>query len=170
MLLSTILTLIVAAAATPVKLPVSETESAVVVTRQLLSDRTGITENQFSRRIGGGCKDIIFVWARGSTEVGNMVSSHSPNMRLVLTVCTRELSSDSPLAMNSVVNTATSLQSRALITQLFCPPTSCLAVLTLSPNARCATSWRTSIALAPRLSLYAVATRMSSSNSHLSLC
>lgn len=28
------------------------------------------TANEFKR---GGCNDIIFVWARGSTEIGNMV-------------------------------------------------------------------------------------------------
>lgn len=32
----------------------------------------GSTANEFKT---GGCKDIIFVWARGSTEIGNMVSS-----------------------------------------------------------------------------------------------
>lgn len=30
----------------------------------------GITANEFKL---SGCKDIIFVWARGSTELGNMV-------------------------------------------------------------------------------------------------
>lgn len=38
-------------------------------TRQLL-DRVGTTENEFSL---GGCRDIIFFFARGSSEVGNMV-------------------------------------------------------------------------------------------------
>ncbi|CAI6340715.1 unnamed protein product [Periconia digitata] len=36
--------------------------------RQL--DRTGITENEFSRSLT--CGQVIFVWARGSTEIGNM--------------------------------------------------------------------------------------------------
>ncbi|KAI8934961.1 hypothetical protein NX059_008627 [Plenodomus lindquistii] len=31
--------------------------------------RTGTTSNEFSR---GGCRDILFAWARGSTEAGNM--------------------------------------------------------------------------------------------------
>ncbi|KAH7090731.1 cutinase-domain-containing protein [Paraphoma chrysanthemicola] len=30
---------------------------------------TGTTSNEFSQ---GGCRDILFAWARGSTEVGNM--------------------------------------------------------------------------------------------------
>jgi cutinase len=40
-----------------------------VAKRQL--DRTGITENEFSR--SSTCGKVVFVWARGSTEVGNMV-------------------------------------------------------------------------------------------------
>ena len=39
--------------------------------RQL--DRTSITENEFSRSTR--CADVVFVFARGSTERGNMVSS-----------------------------------------------------------------------------------------------
>jgi cutinase len=62
--LFSLLTLIVAAAATPV----------IVATRQLVFDRTSLTENEFSS-IFGGCKDVIFVWARGSTELGNMVGN-----------------------------------------------------------------------------------------------
>lgn len=72
MKLFTILALVVASSATPISLGVSE--SAVVATRQLIFDRTSLTENEFSQLIGGGCKDVIFVWARGSTEAGNMVS------------------------------------------------------------------------------------------------
>jgi cutinase len=64
-----ILALAVASSATPIAIP--ESGSAVVATRQIL-DRTGLTENEFSSLIGGGCKDVIFVWARGSTEAGNM--------------------------------------------------------------------------------------------------
>ncbi|KAH7392485.1 cutinase precursor [Pyrenochaeta sp. MPI-SDFR-AT-0127] len=37
--------------------------------RQLRGGGTGTTENEFSQ---GGCRDILFAWARGSTEVGNM--------------------------------------------------------------------------------------------------
>ncbi|KAG9201208.1 hypothetical protein G6514_005937 [Epicoccum nigrum] len=69
--LFSLLTLVVAAAATPVVIPASK--SAVVATRQLVFDRTSLTENEFSS-IFGGCKDVIFVWARGSTELGNMGS------------------------------------------------------------------------------------------------
>lgn len=38
--------------------------------RQLGLGGTGSTSKEFSQ---GGCKDILFVWARGSTEIGNMV-------------------------------------------------------------------------------------------------
>lgn len=33
---------------------------------------TGPTSNEFTQ---GGCKDVMFAFARGSTEIGNMVSS-----------------------------------------------------------------------------------------------
>ncbi|USP78208.1 carbohydrate esterase family 5 protein [Curvularia clavata] len=65
-----ILALAIASSATPIAIP--EPGSVVVETRQL--DRTQLTENEFSSLIGGGCRDIIFVWARGSTEAGNMGS------------------------------------------------------------------------------------------------
>lgn len=65
------LALIAVTSATPVAIPVAD--PAVVATRQLL-DRTSLSENEFSS-ILGGCKDVIFVWARGSTELGNMVRS-----------------------------------------------------------------------------------------------
>jgi cutinase len=71
MMLPTFFALLAAVSATPISIP--NIELAGVVTRQLISDRTSLTENQFSRRIGGGCRDVIFVWARGSTELGNMV-------------------------------------------------------------------------------------------------
>lgn len=32
--------------------------------------QTRINSNEFS---DGGCRDILFAWARGSTEAGNMV-------------------------------------------------------------------------------------------------
>lgn len=72
--LLTIVSLIAAASATPVTIPISG--DALVATRQLVLDRTSLTENEFSSRFGGGCKDVIFVWARGSTELGNMVNPH----------------------------------------------------------------------------------------------
>ncbi|EMD90611.1 carbohydrate esterase family 5 protein [Bipolaris maydis ATCC 48331] len=67
-----ILALAIAASATPIAIP--EAGDAVVATRQIVTDRTSLTENEFSSLIGGGCKDVIFVWARGSTEAGNMGS------------------------------------------------------------------------------------------------
>jgi cutinase len=39
-----------------------------VQVRQLLG--TGTSSSEFSQ---GGCKDVLFAWARGSTEIGNMV-------------------------------------------------------------------------------------------------
>lgn len=33
--------------------------------------QTGTTSKEFSLRLG--CSDILFAWARGSTEIGNMV-------------------------------------------------------------------------------------------------
>ncbi|KAF2624225.1 carbohydrate esterase family 5 protein [Macroventuria anomochaeta] len=38
-------------------------------TRQFGLGGTGSTSNEFSQ---GGCRDILFAWARGSTEIGNM--------------------------------------------------------------------------------------------------
>lgn len=38
--------------------------------KRQLGDRVGSTANEFK---DDGCNDIIFVWARGSTEIGNMV-------------------------------------------------------------------------------------------------
>lgn len=32
--------------------------------------QTRTTSNEFSE---GGCRDVLFAWARGSTETGNMV-------------------------------------------------------------------------------------------------
>lgn len=43
---------------------------SVVEKRQLV----GAIANEFKLL---GCDDIIFIWARGSTEIGNMVSSSS---------------------------------------------------------------------------------------------
>lgn len=43
-----------------------------IETRQLGLGGTGSTSKEFSQ---GGCKDILFAWARGSTEIGNMVRS-----------------------------------------------------------------------------------------------
>ncbi|KAJ4353113.1 hypothetical protein N0V95_003647 [Ascochyta clinopodiicola] len=40
-----------------------------VEVRQLGLGGTGSTSKEFSQ---GGCKDVLFAWARGSTEIGNM--------------------------------------------------------------------------------------------------
>jgi cutinase len=45
-----------------------------IETRQLLGG-TGSSASEFSR---GGCREILFAWARGSTEIGNMVRSPLP--------------------------------------------------------------------------------------------
>jgi hypothetical protein len=56
------------AAGGPVPLPLPPlTGEAVVVEKRA----TGIYANDFTL---SGCRDIIFVFARGSTEIGNMVS------------------------------------------------------------------------------------------------
>ena len=99
--LFSLLTLVVAAAATPVVIPASK--SAVVATRQLVFDRTSLTENEFSS-ILGGCKDVIFVWARGSTELGNMVRTLEFYLYVSLILSARALSSASHLATSSVVS------------------------------------------------------------------
>ncbi|TDZ35280.1 putative cutinase 1 [Colletotrichum spinosum] len=44
-------------------------------TRQL--GRVGSTANEFKT---GGCKDVIFLWARGSTEIGNMGTVVGPGV------------------------------------------------------------------------------------------
>jgi hypothetical protein len=53
-----------------------------IETRQLLGG-TGTSSSEFSR---GGCRDILFAWARGSTEIGNMVRTttftHAPKTPL----------------------------------------------------------------------------------------
>jgi hypothetical protein len=78
MLLS-ILALIVAASAAPVVIPVSQ--SAVAATRQLEElDRTSMIENEFSSLLNE-CKDVVFVWARGTAEAGNMVRTSRNKIR-----------------------------------------------------------------------------------------
>ena len=99
--LLSLLTLVVAAAASPVVIPTSE--SAVVATRQLMFDRTSMTEHEFSS-ILGGCKDVIFVWARGSTELGNMVSTLLRDLHISLTLSDRALLSVRRLVTSFVVS------------------------------------------------------------------
>jgi cutinase len=52
-----------------------------IESRQLLGGigGTGSTSKEFST---GGCKDVLFAWARGSTEIGNMVSHPSASLPL----------------------------------------------------------------------------------------
>lgn len=54
------------AAAAPVEINVRQTADVA------------ITENEFTI---GGCRSIIFFFARGSTEVGNMVSSSFSSLK-----------------------------------------------------------------------------------------
>jgi hypothetical protein len=64
------LTLATFAVASPVALPEPDVVDAPI--ENTLSVRaTGITENEYTLR---GCRKVIFFFARGSTEVGNMVS------------------------------------------------------------------------------------------------
>ena len=52
--------------------PVAEAEGAAVDAAVLESrQNVGITSNEYTRY---GCRQVIFFFARGSTEVGNMVS------------------------------------------------------------------------------------------------
>jgi hypothetical protein len=44
---------------------------AAIDERQIFYERTDLTENELS--LGLTCRDVIFIWARGSTELGNMV-------------------------------------------------------------------------------------------------
>lgn len=54
--------------------------AALVAASPIEVRQTRINSNEFS---DGGCRDILFAWARGSTEAGNMVSRsysrHVPN-------------------------------------------------------------------------------------------
>jgi hypothetical protein len=59
--------------------------------------QTRVNSNEFSQ---GGCRDVLFAWARGSTEIGNMVKL-PPVLAFVLsTDLTRELSLVLPLQMD----------------------------------------------------------------------
>lgn len=51
--------------------------SSPIESRQLFGGigGTGSSSSEFSQ---GGCRDILFAFARGSTEIGNMVYIHSP--------------------------------------------------------------------------------------------
>jgi hypothetical protein len=49
---------------------------------------TGITENEFTRY---GCRDVLFFFARGSTELGNMVITTSQTYFLTAHTLSREV-------------------------------------------------------------------------------
>ncbi|KAF2636485.1 cutinase precursor [Massarina eburnea CBS 473.64] len=42
---------------------------SLAIANPIQKRKTGTTENEFSQ---GGCRDVLFAWARGSTEAGNM--------------------------------------------------------------------------------------------------
>jgi hypothetical protein len=100
--LLSILALIVAASAAPVEIPVSQ--SAVVATRELkVVDYTSMIENEFSSLLNE-CKDVIFVWARGTAEAGNMVRTSRNKIWIIQILLTRALSPASHLVMCFVVS------------------------------------------------------------------
>lgn len=64
----TILTLTATAVCSPIFLAHrTQVDTAV----RLQSRQTGIIAKEYTQ---GGCRDVIFIFARGSTEIGNMVS------------------------------------------------------------------------------------------------
>jgi len=63
-----VLALAVLSIASPVPTPIVE-ERTVIEERQ---STTGVTSNEYTEL---GCRNILFFFARGSTEVGNMVYS-----------------------------------------------------------------------------------------------
>jgi len=63
-----ILALAALSVANPLPVAVVEERRTTIEERQ---STTGITSNEFTRL---GCRNVLFFFARGSTEVGNMVS------------------------------------------------------------------------------------------------
>ena len=73
------------AVAAPIEVAIdAPLDAPVLEARQ--STSVGTTANEFSR---GGCRDIIFFFARGSTEIGNMVRDppHNQTNKLVTYFC-----------------------------------------------------------------------------------
>jgi cutinase len=69
--LATFLAVLATTAAVPVTAPVAEPDVDVYALAGIERRQTvGTTANEFKQ---GGCRDIIWFFARGSTEVGNMV-------------------------------------------------------------------------------------------------
>jgi hypothetical protein len=92
---------------------------------------TGSSSNEFSR---GGCKDILFAWARGSGEVGNMVCNSLELATMILTAI-REPSSDPQLpTVSSEPSDVTRSPPRALPTPPPSAPTPFPAVPTPGPR------------------------------------
>ncbi|KAI1453225.1 carbohydrate esterase family 5 protein [Annulohypoxylon moriforme] len=76
-------TLVVSAAANPLTLDYSENTVAILKERQTTGaatsirkrQSTGTTANEF---LDGGCRDVIFIFARGSTQDGNIGDDPGP--------------------------------------------------------------------------------------------
>jgi hypothetical protein len=89
---------------------------------------TGASSTEFSR---GGCKDILFAFTRGSTEIGNMVCNYSMGSMNTLLTRTRAPSSDPLLpTVSSEPSELTRSPPRALPTLLLSEPTHFPAVPT----------------------------------------
>ena len=73
--------------AIPVPEPIAEPEIDVYALAGIERRQTvGTTANEFKN---GGCRDVIWFFARGSTEVGNMVRAPFPSHTGVFDVSTR---------------------------------------------------------------------------------
>jgi hypothetical protein len=106
-----------------------------VATRQL--DRTSLTENEFSRSLS--CAKVVFVWARGSTEAGNMVCAGTSNSALSPD-SSNEGERDLSLANHSATNSARSMDETSRLkvstTQPSYLPITFLVAQTWSPSWR----------------------------------
>ena len=54
--------------------------TALASTTPLSKRATGSTSNEFTQ---GGCRPVMFAFARGSTEIGNMVLTPHPSFPLL---------------------------------------------------------------------------------------
>ena len=110
-------------AVTALAAPAADVELTKAI--ELEKRQTAITSNEFTRF---GCRNVLFFFARGSTEPGNMVSSQ----------CSLICVSDRPRVPSWVRKLAMHLKPplvlimsalRELTMQLSCLPTSCLVAL-----------------------------------------